>query len=62
MTAARFTNAAGTRAYRLYVPSAAGQRPLPLIVMLHGCTQCARRLRRRHRMNDLAEAHGCYVA
>src|SRR5262245_12269396 len=37
--AASFTNSAGTRAYKLFIPSVAGSRPLPLIVMLHGCTQ-----------------------
>ncbi|HSV55449.1 MAG TPA: PHB depolymerase family esterase, partial [Burkholderiaceae bacterium] len=27
------------REYKLYVPPAAGEQPLPLVVMLHGCTQ-----------------------
>ena len=62
MTAARFTSTAGSRAYRLYVPSAAGQRPLPLIVMLHGCTQSPEDFAAGTRMNDLAEARGFYVA
>jgi poly(hydroxyalkanoate) depolymerase family esterase len=62
MTAARFTSALGSRAYRLYVPSAAGQRPLPLIVMLHGCTQSPEDFAAGTRMNDLAEARGFYVA
>ncbi len=34
-----FTCAAGSRDYKVYVPSRAEGRALPLIVMLHGCTQ-----------------------
>jgi poly(hydroxyalkanoate) depolymerase family esterase len=35
----RHTGPAGARDYRLYVPPAHGGQPLPLVVMLHGCTQ-----------------------
>jgi len=41
----RFESAMGARAYKLYLPSSIGarltSRPLPLIVMLHGCRQDA---------------------
>src|SRR4051794_38902338 len=36
---ATFTNAAGSRDYKLYVPANRTGQPMPLIVMLHGCTQ-----------------------
>ncbi|WP_313917512.1 PHB depolymerase family esterase [Tahibacter sp.] len=59
-----YSNAAGTRAYQLWVPGmdtgvAASARPL--IVMLHGCTQDADDFARGTRMNEYADRHGCYV-
>ena len=38
-----FQNASGSRPYKLYIPSgyAASTKDIPLIVMLHGCTQSA---------------------
>jgi poly(hydroxyalkanoate) depolymerase family esterase len=56
-----FSAAAGTRAYKLYVPSTPATRPRPLIVMLHGCTQDPDDFAAGTAMNALAEEHGCLV-
>jgi poly(hydroxyalkanoate) depolymerase family esterase len=57
-----YSNMAGRRQYRLYVPAGAIGEPLPLIVMLHGCTQDADDFAAGTRMNVLAERHRCFVA
>ncbi len=61
-TAAIYSNAAGTRNYKLYIPSTRSSQRLPLIVMLHGCTQSADDFAAGTRMNALAEEQGFLVA
>jgi hypothetical protein len=57
-----FSNAAGSRTYKLFIPSRYQGKPLPLIVMLHGCTQSPDDFAAGTRMNFLAEEQNCFVA
>nr|WP_298410907.1 PHB depolymerase family esterase [uncultured Halomonas sp.] len=58
---ASFTNHAGSRDYKLYVPSGYQGQSLPLVVMLHGCTQNPDDFAAGTGMNALAEAQPCLV-
>jgi poly(hydroxyalkanoate) depolymerase family esterase len=56
-----FTNAAGTRRYKVYVPVRHAAQGLPVVVMLHGCKQGPEDFAAATRMNLLAEEHGLVV-
>ena len=56
-----YSNPAGSRAYRLFIPSRYQGQPLPLVVMLHGCTQSPDDFAAGTRMNFIAEEQTCFV-
>jgi poly(hydroxyalkanoate) depolymerase family esterase len=57
-----FTCHAGSRPYKVYVPTRVRGAKAPLIVMLHGCTQNSDDFAVGTGMNSLAEEHGFVVA
>jgi poly(hydroxyalkanoate) depolymerase family esterase len=59
--AATFSNPAGGRDYKLYIPGGYRGQALPLVVMLHGCTQSPDDFAAGTRMNVVAEEQTCLV-
>ena len=59
--AGSYAGEAGARPYKLYIPTSYAEQRLPLVVMLHGCTQTADAFADGTRMNALAEEQRCFV-
>jgi poly(hydroxyalkanoate) depolymerase family esterase len=59
--ASGYLHSAGSRDYKLYVPPGYEGQALPLVVMLHGCTQDPDDFALGTRMNDAALERGFFV-
>ena len=57
----KYTHELNSRHYKLFIPPAAGGRPMPLVVMLHGCTQDPDDFAAGTGMNERAREQGFYV-
>ncbi|MDB4968346.1 MAG: phbZ, partial [Myxococcales bacterium] len=49
------------RAYKVYIPSSYANQPMPLVLMLHGCTQDPDQFATGSQMNAVAETNGFIV-
>lgn len=58
---ASFINTLGSRTYKVHIPKSYHGQSLPLIVMLHGCTQDPDDFAVGSRMNLLSENSGCFA-
>jgi poly(hydroxyalkanoate) depolymerase family esterase len=56
-----YANQAGSRRYKVYIPSTYVGQPMPLMVMLHGCTQNPDDFSAGTQMNTVAEEKQCFV-
>ena len=61
ITGSHTEGTAGSREYKLYIPPASFEEPLPLVVMLHGCTQNPDDFAAGTGMNEAALKRGFYV-
>lgn len=59
--AGSFSNGRDRRDYKLFIPAQAYDRPLPMVVMLHGCTQDPDDFAAGTGMNEAAALRGFYV-
>jgi poly(hydroxyalkanoate) depolymerase family esterase len=56
-----YTNRAGSRSYKVYLPARFAGQSLPLVVMLHGCKQTPEDFAAGTRMNEAADRLGFIV-
>jgi poly(hydroxyalkanoate) depolymerase family esterase len=56
-----YANSHGARRYKLFIPSGDAAKPLPLLVMLHGCLQDPDDFALGTRMNAIAEEQRIFV-
>ncbi len=61
LTSGTHTHANQTRRYKLYVPAAAADQALPLVIMLHGCSQSADDFATGTGMNRRAREDGFFA-
>lgn len=57
-----YSSASGERQYKLYTPTGHNGEALPLVIMLHGCTQSPDDFAAGTQMNGLADELGFFVA